>query len=61
MQRPCLEGTLPAALSRLHSLQKLDLYQQSFHSQLPPEWASSGALPSLQFLRLSFNSLSGLH
>jgi hypothetical protein len=59
MQRPCLEGRLASDLSRLYSLRKLDLYQQSFQGQLPPEWAASGALPSLDFLRLSFNKLSG--
>lgn len=60
-QPPCLRGPLPQGLARLPRLRQLDLYNNNFTGQLPAEgWgAESGAFPSLEVLRLSFNELEG--
>lgn len=56
---PCLQCRLQPGTARLSALVKLDLYAQNSSGTLPAQWASPGAFPNLQFLRLSLNHLTG--
>jgi hypothetical protein len=53
---PKLSGTLPTQLSRLHNLQRINIFKSAVSGTLPTE---IGALPSIRSLQMDWTHISG--